>query len=181
MFTRQEVCDLADIKPERFKTLIRRDQLPAVLSQVAEDEDANLHRFSAEATVLIAIQENLSRQIGYADGLSSKTAAQIVSQHRAVIRDVLMAPASTRSRERWLGYAGGTPIKLGDPPGGRDVSGTLKEVVKVLERDEYDHARLFLANVDAVLREVDARARKHLKIDFGASARIELMEEQEGA
>lgn len=89
----------------------------------------------------------------------------------------MLAPSASKSKDRWLGYTGGVSSKPGEPPGGRNVSGTMREVLKAMEHDQEGHARLFLVNVDAVLREVDARARKHLKIDFGASARIEIMED----
>lgn len=92
---------------------------------------------------------------------------------------MLSAPARARNKDRWLGYAGGESSELGDRAGGRNFSGTLNEVPKAMNRDEDGHARLFLVNVDAVLREVNARARKLLKIDFGAPALIELLEEGE--
>lgn len=82
MFTRQEVCALAAIPVERFKTMIRRDQLPSVHSDAAKDS----YRFSAEAAFTIAIQESLSREIGCADGLSLTTASRIVAYNREIIR-----------------------------------------------------------------------------------------------
>lgn len=186
MFTRQEVCALADIQVERFKSLVRRDQLPTinVPSSGASDStrdavrEPGWNRFSAFDTFMIAVQESFSREIGYADGLSSKTASMIVSNNRDVIHDVLLAPS--RTRDQWLGYAGGSPNKPGsnELPGGRNVSGTLKDILRAMEHDEAGHARLFLVNVNAVLRDVDARAKKHLKIDFGASARIELADDE---
>lgn len=180
MFTRQEVCTLADTLVDRFKTLARRDQLATTVARDAAKE-SGWHRFSAEEVFMVAIQEGLTREIGYADGLSAKTASHIVINNREIIRDVLSAPSASKSKDRWLGYAGGVPSKPGEPAGGRNVSGTLKDIIKAMDRDEDGHARLFLVNVDAVLRDVDARARKHLKIDFGASARIELMEEEGNA
>jgi hypothetical protein len=188
MFTRQAICALADIPVERFKSLVRRDQLPTInvpiggISDAARDaaKEPGWNRFSAEDAFMIAVQEGLSRQIGYADGLSysSQTASRIVANNRDAIQDVLKSPSHAHSKDRWLGYAGASVDKRasGENPGGRNVSGILKEVLETLARDEDGYTRLFLVNADAVLREVQARAEKDLKIDFIASARLEMMD-----
>ncbi|TGN86701.1 hypothetical protein EOW77_0019020 [Bradyrhizobium yuanmingense] len=172
LFTRQEACTLAAMEVERFKAMGRRNQLATI-----DMSESGWSRYSAEGVFMMAIQEALMREIGYADGLSAKAASRVVSYNREIIREILSAPSLTKSKDRWLGYAGGEPSKPDEPPGGRNVSGAFKDVVRSLERDDDGYARLFLVNGDAVLREVDARAKKQLKIDFSASARIELMEE----
>jgi hypothetical protein len=186
MFTRQEVCTLTEIPVERIKSLVRRQELPTAfflvpsLSDTRRDQikERGWNRFSALEVFSIAVQESLFRQIGYADGLSAETASRIAGNNAHALVEVLSSPSKVSRKDKWVGYAGsereGTDA---ENPGGRNIFGTLEDILKTLQRGDDGHVRLFLANADAVLREVQARAKKHLKIDFIASALTELMDE----
>jgi hypothetical protein len=181
MFTRQDVCALTGIPVERVKSLIRRDELPFSRSLVGlqgKSQERAWNRFSAFEVFLIAIQECLFRQNGYADGVSAKTASDIVTNNKQAIYDALCSPSSDYKNDQWIGYAGSAwDDATNENPGGRNVFGALEEVMKMLRREQDNaYARLLIVNADATLREVHARAKKNLKIDFIASALTELNE-----
>jgi hypothetical protein len=184
MFTRQEVCALADTPVERFKSWVRRNELPtayAPISGVLDNapKDSGWNRYSALEVFLIAVQEALFRQIGEFSGIAADTASWIVAMNARTARDVLASSLTATEDDRWIGYAGA----LRDDTSSKEksvysnVSGTLDDVLKSLQKGGDRHVRLLLVNADAVLRGVQARAKKNLKIDFVASARIELMEQ----
>lgn len=87
MFTRQEVCALADIPVERFKTMIRRDQLPTVLSR-RRQRSVSLSLW--RRPLAIAIQESLSRnRLCRRASLDDCVIFRIVAYNCEIIRDVL--------------------------------------------------------------------------------------------
>lgn len=171
MFTRQEVCTLTGISLERFKSLVRREQIAIILP-----DGPGWTYFSAMDVFMIAIQERLSCQIGYADGLSSDTAAKIVSYNAQGLRDEVFwqFPAGKDEPDKWIGYVGFSG-DLDVNNGGKNIFGTLSEVTESIERNKSDQpVRVFLVNADSVLREVAARAIKHLNIDFIVSGLTEM-------
>jgi hypothetical protein len=170
MFTRQEVCVLTGIPVERFKSLIRRDQIAIILP-----DGPGWNYFSAMDVFKIAIQERLSCQIGYADGLPADTAAMISDNNKAALWDFFWQfPAGKAEPDKWIGYVGFSG-DLDVNNGGKNIFGTLSEVTKSIERTKSDEPmRVFLVNADSVLREVAARAIKHLNIDFIVSGKTEM-------
>jgi len=172
MFTRQEVCALTGIPVERFKSLVRRDQIAIILAN-----ESGWNYFSAMDVFRIAIQERLSCQIGYADGLSADTAAKIISNNAEGIEEVFWQSLGKKAApDKWFGYVGFSG-DLDVNNGGDGVFGTLSEVTKLIERKDRNGEqpmRVFLVNADSVLREVAARATKHLNIDFIVSGKTEM-------
>jgi hypothetical protein len=170
MYTRQHVCVLANIDVERFKTLARRNQLPTVFVPPMGVNERSLdrmqtpgwNRFPTLDAAKITVSEAFNQQMGYADGLSSTTAAMIASNNSEGILEALQkwadSPAPS-SKDIWVGYAG-----FYERGGGENVFGTLETVSKRLS--EYSTrafasewpARLFLVNVSEVIREMARRA-----------------------
>lgn len=174
MFTRQEACVLTGIPVQRFKSLVRRDQIAIIIPN-----GPGWTYFSAMDVFKAAVQERLSCEIGYADGLSPDTAARIVSNNAEVLEDFFWQfPGGEAEPDKWIGYVGFSG-DLDVNNGGKNIFGTLSEVTKSLEPNNQP-IRLFLVNADAVLREVAARAIKHLNIDFIVSGKTEMADSARG-
>lgn len=187
MFSRQDVCALTGISVARFKSLARRDQLPTTyVPPAGASEDTQDHAkergwnwFSPVDVLLIAVQERLMMQIGYADGYadgsSADTAAKIVINNAGDIGRIFWLASPTigepSPHDLWVGYLGYTD-RLGGSYGGRNIGGSLAtivaEQVKVDTAGEQP-ARLVLVNVSAVLRDIRNNAAR-LNITFPVPA-----------
>lgn len=182
MFTRQDVCALTGIPVERFKSLARRNQLPTIYVPPAgasagiqdHAKERGWNWFSPIDVLLIAVQERLMAQIGYADGFSADTAAKIVINNAGDIGNILWLASptigETSPHDIWVGYLGYTD-QVGGDNGGRNVSGSLASIVGWIEADA-DKSRLVLVNVSAVLRDIRNRADR-LNIEFVVPAESE--------
>ncbi|MCW1996604.1 hypothetical protein [Bradyrhizobium diazoefficiens] len=123
---------------------------------------------------MIAMQEALFRKIGDFSGVAAETASWVVAMNARAIRDILLDrphyPPSAVDQDRWIGYVGALNDAGKEKKVFSNVSGTLDDVLKTIRDSGDHHGRLLLLNADAVLRGVQARAKKELKIDFIASA-----------
>jgi hypothetical protein len=173
MFTRQEVCTLADIPVERIKSWIRRNELPTAYTR-DQAKQAGWNRFSAVEVFKIAIQESLFRQIGEFSGVAADTASWVVAMNGDAVQKIISS-GTPKDKDRWIGYAGA--LRDGSTKEKSvysNVSGSLDDILTALQPAGGRYVRLLLVNADDVLRQVQARAKKHLKIDFVASALIEM-------
>jgi hypothetical protein len=183
MFSRQDVCALTGIPVERFKSLARRDQLPTIyVPPAGASEDVQDHAkergwnwFTPIHVLQIAVQERLMAQIGYAGGFGADTAAKIVINNAGDIGRIFWlasAPVGEPSpNDLWIGYLGYTD-RVGNSYGGRNLSGSIAAIVA--EQVEVDAegeqpARIVLANVSAVLRDIRNNAAR-LNIAFPVPA-----------
>ncbi|MBH5400446.1 hypothetical protein HZZ13_22010 [Bradyrhizobium sp. CNPSo 4010] len=172
MFTRQDVCAMTGIPVAAFKTRARRDQLPTVNvpSQGATDEirdrakERGWNWFSPVDVLLIAVQERLMMEIGYADGSSAATAAKIVECNAGDIGHMYWLASPTigepSPHDLWVGYLGYTD-QGGRNSGGRNLGGDLVSVLGQLKADvEQQKARLVLVNASTVLRDIRNNAAR---------------------
>ena len=144
MYLRSEVCELTGIQPERFKTLLRRDQLPVHFILAKERA---WYRYSSEEVLAVALAEQFMCKIGYADGLPPGVSTAIVEGTRGL----MFKPFAARRRDWWIGYVG-----FDKPNGGQNLAGTLPQIFRKVA---VKGLRLFLVNVDETLREIKARAQ----------------------
>lgn len=170
MFTRQDVCALTGIPVERFKSLARRNQLPTVYVPprgAPEDcqdraKERGWNWFSPIDVLLIAVQERLTAQIGYADGSDPRTAANVVVNNAGDIGRIYWLASSTigdaSQDDLWVGYVGHAD-RLDDGSGCSHVGGSLARIMETIGDDTArEGRRLVLVNVSAVLRDVRTNA-----------------------
>jgi len=168
MYKRQDVCRLAGIDVERFKGLARRDQLPIVspppIGKTDEIRDHAKERgwnwFSAFDVFLIAVQEQLSREMGYLNGINSEDAAKVVWNNNGFLGDVFWnhsSAAASGRKDKWIGY-----LAFDGPPnrnnGGMNVSGSIADILNQIKDLDIPVARSFLVNADSALRAITLRA-----------------------
>lgn len=163
MHTRHAVCVLADMQPEHFKSLARRDQLPTIHVPVVSDEkiedDAGTrgwNRFSDVEAVQIAVSNALAVQMGYADGVSHATASKIVNCNGGAIVDALakIGPLASGG-DVWMSY-----VAYGDA-GGANRSGDLASITLGILSEMANGgsvARIFAINISDVVRKMILRA-----------------------
>lgn len=181
MFSRQDICALTGIPVARFKSMARRGQLPTThlpVGATEEIQDQAKERgwnwFSPIDALMIAVQERLMMQIGYADGFGADTAAKIVSNNAGAIGNIYWLSSPTigepSPHDLWIGYLGYTN-QLGETNGGSNLGGALASINDVITADSMNQnpARASLVNVSGVLREVRCRAVK-LGINFPVPA-----------
>ncbi|RXG87649.1 hypothetical protein [Bradyrhizobium vignae] len=183
MFSRQDVCALTGIPVARFKSLARRDQLPtAYVPPAGASEEIQDHAkergwnwFSPIDVLLIAVQERLMMQIGYAEGFAADTAAKVVTNNAGDIGRIFWLASKTigepSPHDLWVGYLGYTD-RLGGSHGGRNLSGSLATIVaEQINSDtpEAQPARVVLVNVSAVLRDIRNSATR-LNVTFPVPA-----------
>jgi hypothetical protein len=134
------------------------------------------NRFSAYDVFLIAVQDRLACQIGYADGVSYETASKIVTNNNMALLDAFKSGIKSKIRGRkvirtkpddiWLGYMG--DISYQGQTGGANTSiygGNLVDIAEGASSSRASFMRLYVVNASFVLREVLQRADQ-LKIIF---------------
>lgn len=181
MFTRQDVCALTGIPVERFKSLARRNQLPTVYAPprgAPEDcqdraKERGWNWFSPIDVLLIAVQERLTAQIGYADGSDTGTATNVVVNNAGDIGRIFWLASPTigdpSPDDLWVGYVGHAD-RLDGSSGCSHLGGSLARIMQKAGGDTaQEGARLVLVNVSAVLRDVRTNADR-LKITFPVPA-----------
>lgn len=169
MYTRQDVCRLTGIGVERFKGLARREQLATIsipkigITDAIRDhaKERGWNWFSAIDVFLIAVQEQLSREMGYSNGLGPEDAARIVWNNSGELGEVFWTSPSSGVKEAandvWVGYAA-FDGPTGQNNGGRNLIGSLSKLLERTNSSEDRFARVFLVNADAVLRNIESRA-----------------------
>jgi hypothetical protein len=162
MYTRRDVCKLANIDEARFKALAYRDQLPTVPASAGvrerdEDQAPGWSRFSAYELIQIAVAERLSCQLGYVKGLRPDDVAKIASECGEGLMEML---SRTSGPDIWVGYVG-RPAERGGFVGGENVYGTITQVAKKIGDVSMGIAeRAFLVNASEIYRTVAERSEE---------------------
>ncbi len=159
MLTRSEFCTVADCSSDRLQSLVRRHQLPFLLSP-GEDEMANGHRrYRSIWPVRLQIMDDLAREGGLTLDAAADAVVRVSDslEHRF---DWLQATAP--HAELWAGVL---LWQKCDTHGVTAVAGRLNEVAdkmmiaaRRVDATE-ENTRLVLVNASAAFRRVLVRAQ----------------------
>ncbi|MFN3349465.1 hypothetical protein [Pseudorhodoplanes sp.] len=171
-YSRQDCCALAAIDDERFKTMVRRQQIPVPHSPrrsgSARRSDA---AFSEIDILVVAVGEAIRASVGQDRGLPADSAMRLALAAREYIERAFKQRMA--GGDLWAGIVVGRVFLSSRSFGFKTawyVGGSLSDVMTQIEREQGvsgEPVRVFAVNISAVIREVIERA-DHAGIPFAA-------------